>query len=224
MKLDYSVKYSKRKTLSISVERDRTVIVHAPQDLSKDKIDDIVKSKKNWIIDKINHSQKYPINLKAKEFVSGESLLYLGRNYQLLVIDEDFKGIRFNQRFIISKSNQAVANQLFKEWYLNKALEKIEPLAKKFSANLGVKYNKCKTSEMKYRWASCTPKNNILFNWRIVKAPMFVLEYLVAHELTHLIESNHTANFWNIVSIQVPNFEKAKKWLKEYGYLLEIDF
>ena len=93
-----------------------------------------------------------------------------------------------------------------------------------FDAHVTLKYNQCKTSEMKYRWASCTPKNNILFNWRIIKAPMYVLEYLVAHELAHLIEQNHTPEFWNIVSIQVPNYEKAKKWLKEKGQLLEIDF
>ncbi|MCF6183177.1 MAG: M48 family metallopeptidase [Bacteroidales bacterium] len=224
MKLDYKIKYSNRKTLNISVERDRSVIVRAPENLSLEKIEEIVQSKRNWIKEKINHAQKYPIDFKAKEFVSGEALLYLGRNYQLLVIDENFEGIRFNQSFTISKSNQANANQLFKEWYLAKALEKIKPLAKKYASNLGVEYNECKTSEMKYRWGSCTPKNNIIFNWRIVKAPMYVLEYLVAHELVHLIENNHTPEFWNILSIQVPNFEKAKKWLKEKGQLLEIDF
>ena len=224
MKLDYNIKYSNRKTLNISVERDRSVIVRAPKSLSIDKIEEIVQSKRNWIKDKINHSQKYPIDFNAKEFVSGESLLYLGRNYQLMIIDEDFDGIRFNQSFTISKSNQDNANQLFKEWYLAKALEKITPLAKKYAANLGVKYNGCKTSEMKYRWGSCTPKNNIIFNWRIIKAPVYVLEYLVAHELVHLIEANHTPEFWNILSIQVPDYEKAKKWLREKGQLLEIDF
>lgn len=224
MTLDYKIQYSNRKTLNISVERDRSIVVRAPENLSLDKIEEIVHSKRNWIKDKINHAQKYPVDFNAKEFVSGESLLYLGRNYQLLVVDEHYEGIRFNQGFSISKSNQENANELFKEWYLAKALEKIEPLAKKFAANLGVKYNECKTSEMKYRWASCTPKNNILFNWRIIKAPMYVLEYLVAHELAHLIEQNHTPVFWNIVSIQVPNYEKAKKWLKEKGQLLEIDF
>ncbi len=224
MKLDYKIQYSNRKTLNISVERDRSVVVRAPENLSLERIEEIVQSKRNWIKDKINHSQKYTVDFKAKEFVSGEALLYLGRNYQLLVIDEAVEGIRFNQSFTISKSNQENANQLFKEWYLAKALEKITPLAKKYASNLGVEYNRCKTSEMKYRWGSCTPKNNIIFNWRIIKAPMYVLEYLVAHELVHLIEQNHTPEFWNILSIQVPNYEKAKKWLKEKGQLLEIDF
>ncbi len=225
MKIEYEIKYSsKRKTLGISVERDRSVIVYAPKNLPKEKIEALVKTKTNWILDKINHIQKYPDNYQPKEFVSGETLLYLGRNYQLLIVNEDFEGIRFDRRFIISKANQKNANQLFKEWYLQKANEKIQPLATKYALNLGVSYNKCKTSEMKYRWASCTPNNNILFNWRIIKAPMYVLEYLVAHELVHLIEANHTPKFWNILSIQVPHYEKAKNWLKKNGHLLEIDF
>ena len=200
------------------------MVVRAPEYLTEKKIHEIVQTKRQWIKEKLSHAQKYPVVPESKEFVSGETLMYLGKNYQLLVEDEDFEGIKFNRRFSISKTNQAYANELFKKWYLKQALLKIEPLAIRYAKNLGVEYNTCKTSEMKYRWGSCTPANNIIFNWRIIKAPMHVLEYLVAHELVHLIESNHTPKFWNILSIQVPNYEKAKNWLKKNGHLLEVDF
>lgn len=224
MIIEYQIKYSNRKTLNISVERDRNIIVRAPHYLTPDKIDKIVQSKRQWIKEKLNHAQKYPLVSESKEFVSGETLMYLGKNYQLLVVDEEFDGIEFDQRFKISKVNQPKANELFKKWYLKQALIKIEPLATKYAKSLGVQYNQFKTSKMKYRWGSCTPANNIIFNWRIIKAPMYVLEYLVAHELVHLIENNHTPRFWNILSIQVPNYEKAKNWLKKNGQLLELDF
>jgi predicted metal-dependent hydrolase len=224
MVIEYQIKYSNRKTLNISVERDRSIIVRAPHYLTADKIDKIVQSKRQWIKEKLNHAQKYPLVTESKEFVSGETLMYLGKNFQLLVVDEEFEGIEFDQRFKISKVNQPKANELFKKWYLKQALIKIEPLATKYAKSLGVKYNQFKTSEMKYRWGSCTPANSIIFNWRIIKAPMYVLEYLVAHELVHLIENNHTPRFWNILSIQVPNYEKAKNWLKKNGQLLEVDF
>jgi predicted metal-dependent hydrolase len=224
MVIEYQIKYSNRKTLNISVERDRSIVVRAPHYLTADKIDKIVQSKRQWIKEKLNHAQKYPLVSESKEFVSGETLMYLGKNYQLLVVDEEIEGIEFDQRFKISKANQPKANELFKKWYLKQALIKIEPLATKYAKSLGVKYNQFKTSEMKYRWGSCTPANNIIFNWRIIKAPMYVLEYLVAHELVHLIENNHTPRFWNILSIQVPNYEKAKNWLKKNGQLLEVDF
>lgn len=224
MIFEYHIKYSNRKTINISVERDRSIIVRAPHYLTTDKIDKIVQSKRQWLKEKLNHTQKYPLVLESKEFVSGETLMYLGKNYQLLVVDEEIEGIEFDQRFKISKSNQPKANELFKKWYLSQALKKIEPLAIKYAKSLGVKYNQFKTSEMKYRWGSCTPANNIIFNWRIIKAPMYVLEYLVAHELVHLIENNHTPRFWNILSIQIPNYERAKNWLKKNGHILEIDF
>lgn len=224
MVLDYEIKYSNRKTLNITVERDRSIIVRAPKSLSEDRIEEIVNSKRQWIREKMNHAQKYPLDYSPKEFISGETLMYLGRNYQLLVEKDNYEGVKFNRRFSISKVNQEKANQLFKNWYMERSLTKIKPLAKKYAENLGVVYNECKVSEMKYRWASCTPKNNIIFNWRIIKAPQYVVEYLVAHELVHLIENNHTPQFWHILSIQVPNYQKSKDWLKVNGHLLEVDF
>jgi len=224
MNFDYKIKYSNRKTLNITVERDRTIIVRAPKSLTSERISEIVESKRHWIREKLEHSQKYPLDYSPKEFVSGETLMYLGKNYQLLVKQEDFDGIKFNQRFAISKSNQGDANKLFKNWYMERSLLKIQPLARKFAESLGVVYNECKVSEMKYRWASCTPKNNIIFNWRIIKSPMYVIEYLVAHELVHLLEPNHSPQFWHILSIQIPDYEKAKDWLKVNGHLLEVDF
>lgn len=224
MRYDYIVKYSKRKTMNITVERDRKIIVHAPEGLSEQKIEELVQTKRQWIDDKLNHTQKYPAVVQTKEFISGESLMYLGRNYQLLLINGDMEGIDFNQRFCISRKNQVNANQLFKEWYLKQARLKIEPLAIQYAKSLGVQYNQLKISEMRYRWGSCTPANNIIFNWRIIKAPMYVVNYLVAHELVHLIENNHTPRFWNMLSIQVPNYLEAKEWLKKNGHLLEVDF
>jgi len=224
MQIEYLIKYSNRKTLNITVERDRQVVVHAPTNLSEDKIREIVSSKKDWIMGKLMHVQKYPAVASAKEFVSGEALMYLGKNYQLLVVDAEIEGIELDKQFKISRKNQALANDLFKQWYKEQAIEKIQPLAIEYAKNLGVQFNECRISEMKYRWGSCTPKNNINFSWRIIKAPMFVIRYIVVHELTHLIEGNHTPTFWNILSIQVPDYQRAKGWLKTNGYLLEVDF
>ena len=94
-----------------------------------------------------------------------------------------------------------------------------------YAQKLGVNYNGCSvTDSMKYRWASCTPKGNVNFSWRIIKAPVFVIEYLIVHELAHLRISEHSPEFWNIVSIQVPSYEDAKIWLRDNGNVLEVDF
>jgi len=86
---------------------------------------------------------------------------------------------------------------------------------------LGVNVAGIKIVDNRYRWGSCTLKNNVNFNWRLMKAPMFVIDYVIIHELAHMIEANHTSRFWNIVRAQAPTMDKAKTWLKENGQLLE---
>ncbi len=84
-------------------------------------------------------------------------------------------------------------------------------------------YKAIKITESKYRWGSCTPKDNLNFNWRLIKAPMFVIDYVIVHELADLIEANHTPRFWNIVRAQITDLDKAKAWLRENGAILELD-
>ena len=112
MQLDYQIKYSKRKTLNITVERDRRIVVHSPENLSADKIKNIVLSKKEWIESKLLHTQKYPIIPDTKEFISGETLMFLGINYKLSICENNIDGVDFDQQFQISKNNQSIANEL----------------------------------------------------------------------------------------------------------------
>jgi hypothetical protein len=224
MDISYSIKYSARKTISIIVERDRSVVVRAPLNTSEELIAKEVNKRKRLLLNKIEHNQKYPFPKPAKEFVSGETLLYLGKNYKLYVTDNLNENIVFDSKFFINKSNQKQANKLFREWYIKSATEIIVPKAKAIAKQLGVEYRNINILDLKYRWGSCTPKDNIHFNWRIIKAPMTVIEYIIVHELTHLLEANHSPAFWNRVAVMQPNFEKAKAWLKEFGGELETDF
>jgi predicted metal-dependent hydrolase len=106
---------------------------------------------------------------------------------------------------------------------VDRAREKILPRVRRQALSLGVEFNEAKIADSRYRWGSCTTKDNLNFNWRLIKAPMFVIDYVIAHELAHLMEPNHTPRFWNIVRSQVPSLERAKAWLKEHGEFLEQD-
>lgn len=226
MELNYTIVYSKRKTLNITVERDRSVIVRAPEGTDPQKIRHAVESKRLWIYEKIRHPQKYSgiPHPPGKELVSGESMLYLGRNYRIDIVEGDYEGVRFANKFILSKTTLSCARQWFRDWYIAKAREKITPKVKYHAKNMGVEFNKVLISDLKYRWGSCTPKDNLNFNWRLIKAPMFVIDYVIVHELAHLMESNHTAQFWNIIEAQLPGSQKAKDWLKEHGAIVEESF
>lgn len=224
MELTYTIIYSQRKTLGLSVERDRSVVVRAPHGTGEDVIKRAVEAKRLWIYTKVNHAQKYPVQARRKEFVSGEALLYLGRNYRLEITDEAVDGVQFHSGFRMARDDCSRAGQLLKAWYIERAHAKLPPRIAQFASALGVAYERVLVSEMRARWASCTPKNNLNFNWRIMRAPIPVIDYLIVHELAHLLEPNHTPRFWNIVAIQVPRYEAAKTWLRENGSALEEDF
>jgi predicted metal-dependent hydrolase len=221
MNLNYSIVYSKRKTVTIIVERDRSVVVRAPIGTPAEKIDQLINQKSLWLYEKTRHKQKYSPQPSAKEFVAGASIPYLGRQYRLDVVSESFDGILFDDKFMISKRRAYRAPDLFKAWYLERAKQTILPVVKDYGSKTGARYNNVRISDLKYRWGSCTPRNNLNFNWRLIKAPMRVIEYVIVHELAHLLEPNHTERFWQIVRTQLPDYARAKQWLKENGSLLE---
>jgi predicted metal-dependent hydrolase len=224
MELTYIIqKSAKRRKLTITVERDRSVVVHAPESTSDEKIEQVVASKRQWIYEKIGHPQKYQDlpHPPGKELVSGESALYLGRQYRIEVVKTGLAEIQFAQRFLIPAAQTSKRAEALREWYIGKAKEKVVPRVEQHARQLGVDVAGVKIVDSRYRWGSCTLNNNVNFNWRLIKAPMFVVDYVIVHELAHLIEANHTPRFWNIVRAQAPTMDKAKAWLKEHGQLLE---
>lgn len=224
MDLDYTIIRSpRRRKLTITVERDRSVVVHAPASTPEEKIRQVVTAKRQWIYEKIHHPQKYQAlpHPPGKEIVNGESALYLGRYYRIEVVKTGLTEVRFGQRFYVPASHAENRLEVLREWYIQRAHAKIIPRVKHHARELGVACLKKKIVDNLYRWGSCTVNNNVNFNWRLIKAPMWVIDYVVIHELAHLIEANHTERFWNIINSQTAHVEKARQWLKEHGQLLE---
>ena len=222
----YTIKRSpKRRTLTISVERDRSVVVHAPDSTPEERIRAVVESKQQWIYEKTTHSRKYKEHPHppGKELVNGESALYLGREYQIELIPTDSTEIRFERRFLIPASLAGERRKVLRNWYIDRANERMLPKVKSGAAVLGVEFASAKIVDNRFRWGSCTAKDNVTLNWRLMKAPMFVIDYVIVHELAHLLEANHTPRFWNIVRTHAPRMEKARTWLREHGQVLEQD-
>ena len=222
----YTIKRSpKRRKLTITVERDRSVVVHAPESTPEETIREVVESKRRWIYEKTTHTQKYEAwpHPPGKELVNGESALYLGREYQVEVIPTGSMEIRFEQRFLIPASLAGERRGVLRNWYIKRAKERILPEVKSIAAMLGVEFASAKIVDNRFRWGSCSIKNNVNLNWRLIKAPMFVIKYVIVHELAHLLEANHTPRFWNIVRTHTPRMEKARSWLRDHGQVLEQD-
>lgn len=221
----YTVVRSDRKTIALIIERDRSLLVRAPRGATPEQIERAVASKGLWIHEKTTRGRKYPLKPAQKEVVAGETLLYLGRHYQLHLVDEEVEGVCFcGGRFLVARDKKLEAGRLLSDWYREKARRRLTICARRYARAMGVIFNELKVSDLRYRWGSCTLGDNLNFNWRLVKAPAFVIDYLVVHELAHLLEPNHTPRFWNIIAVQVPDYLKAKEWLRLYGDLLESGF
>jgi predicted metal-dependent hydrolase len=221
MDIKYEVIHSKRKTIMVTVERDCSIVVRAPEGVDADKVAAVVESKKLWLYEKLKNPQKYSQVKKTREFVSGEAILYLGKNYRLAIKKNGNESIYLNGKYIVTGTTSDHASQLFRDWYIQKANEQILPRVERYANNMGVEFNEAKISNMRYRWGSCTPKDNLNFNWKLIKAPIYAIDYVIVHELAHLLEHNHTTRFWNIIRTQVPEYLKAKTWLKEHGEVLD---
>lgn len=223
MNLSYEIRRSaKRKHVTITVERDRAVVVHAPTGVPDEKLKQLVDSKRQWLFEKLHDAQKYQsVAPPGKELVNGESALYLGRAYRIELVDAADTGVRFAGKFLIPRSRASARKQVLRQWYVERAQEKILPRVREHAKRLGVTYRKAKIGDSRFRWGSCTPGDNLNFNWRLIKAPMFVIDYVVIHELAHLIEANHTPRFWSIVAAQTATMDRARQWLRENGQRLE---
>ncbi len=226
MDLNYKiVRSQKRKKLTITVERDRSIIVHAPEGTSEETVRRVVDTKRQWLFEKLRHPQKYEGRPSApgKEVVNGESAPYLGRDYRIEVAETESGEVEFARRFLVPRARQAERRKVLRSWYSARAKENILPRVKQHAQELGVEFAEARIVDNRYRWGSCTVKDKVNLNWRLIKAPMFVIDYVIIHELAHLIEANHTSRFWNIIRANAPKMEKARTWLKQHGQVLEED-
>lgn len=214
MTIDFTIKYWNRKTIGLCVERDSSIFVYCPFWLSIEKINDFVERKKFWIYKKLKERDEIK-EKKEKKYYSGSSLMYLGKNYQVDFIDSDIEWIKYANKIFISNQNRDNADKIINNWYKEKAKEKIISRVKKYASEMWVSYWEIKLTEAKYRWWSCTSKHNLNFNWKLIKTPQFVIDYVIVHELAHTLEFNHSDRFWNIVMLNCTHYKKAKEWLKE---------
>ena len=221
--IDITIQKSKRKTVSIFVERDGTVSARVPDKLSDDEIVEIIQSKEYQIYK--NLAEWTQLNEKRidREYVSGQSFLYLGRNYRLKIVNKPLDKLIFKSgRFYLSNDKKENAKELFKDFYKDKLHDKLPPIINRYKNKLGVAPKEVKVMELRNRWASCTLKGNVNFHWKCAMAPIDVLNYIVVHELVHLIHPNHTTAFWNEVDKIMPNYEKHLHWLKINGAGMDL--
>ncbi len=222
--ITFNIKKSRRKTLSIYIERDGTVTVIAPENLNDQEIEDVIKKKEYRIYKSLAEWEVTNTAKVDREYVNGQSFLYLGRNYRLKIVngDQEKPLILKNGYFLLRKKDKIKANQMFKEFYKEKGYPKIVDRVERYKKRIDVNPKQIRIMELKNRWASCSEKGNLNFHWKCIMAPVDVLSYIVAHELAHLVHKNHTKAFWNEIDKVVPDFQRHIEWLRLNGAAMDI--
>ncbi|MBE8540158.1 YgjP-like metallopeptidase domain-containing protein [Geoglobus acetivorans] len=213
---------TRRKTISLQITDEGKLIVRAPVNASDEAIWNTILKHRDWIERKRKEILSRDPKASKKEFVNGEGFLYLGKYYKLRIVEGQKEPLKLDNEFLLSKEYLPIAKEVFVNWYREKAYEKITERVEWYAKIRGFDYNKVNITNAQKRWASCSHKRNLNFSWRLIMAPLPVIDYVVVHELVHLEEKNHSKTFWNKVKMLMPNYEKHKEWLKKNGHLLRL--
>ena len=217
--MEYAVEYRARKTLGICVHPDGSVEVKAPMETPLEQIRKHVHRRAPWIYKQQRYFSSFGIHTPERKYVSGESHLYLGRQYMLRVVDSERNEVHYKGNILeVECRRRKDVRSLLMAWYRKRAEKKFEeyagPLIARFN-RYQVKPSAIKLKEMATRWGSCTATGQILLNPRLVCAPRICIEYVIIHELCHLVHRNHTKDFYKLLTQEMPDWKKWKMRLEK---------
>lgn len=190
--MNYKIIFSKRRTISLSVTRDAELVVRAPQSASVSYIEDLVVKRKEWIEKALERQLS---SVKKKTFSEGEMFLFLGKEYPLRIVKTYRSRLEFLDGFFLSEHKLPVAKKLFEQWYKTQAKKVVTERLSLHSQTMGLSVKKITIRNTSSRWGSCSSLGNVNFSYRLVLAPIEILDYVVVHELAHLVHQNHSSRF-----------------------------
>jgi len=216
--IPYTIIRSNRKNIALIINSEANLIVRAPNKIEDCIIYNYIQRKERWILEKQNKVLLFEEKISKIIIENGESLLYLGNLFTIIL--DNGNNIR------ISNANFLIPRSFTKEdvitWLKNEAKKTILERTEKYSDLMGVKFTDIKLSKAKRQWGSCSTKNNLNFSWRLIMCPMAAINYVVIHELSHIVYKNHTANFWARIKTIMPDYKQQQDWLNLNRKIMEI--
>lgn len=225
--LDYTIKKHKRaKRISIKISSAGEVSVTIPYYASKKEAERFIFQKKDWITSTLARIE----SKKPKyTFSKGEKIPFLGGELDLNIIEKDIsypKGIINSELLVIFVPHNQNTKKVIRETII-KTLKKnfrdiVTEAVEEYIQEYGYEYNRIAIKDNKSNWGSCSSKKNLNFNWKLIFAPLDIIDYVVVHEICHLKEQNHSKDFWDLVAKEFPDYKEKEKWLKENASKLII--
>ncbi|HXH20442.1 MAG TPA: SprT family zinc-dependent metalloprotease [Dehalococcoidia bacterium] len=229
--IGYTVNRShrRRKTVEITLDGQSGVLVAAPQTLPAEDIAQLVRRRAPWILRRATSAM---LQTYSRQFISGESVLYLGRRVRMTIEEAQvsrpmvqFRHWSFQVRvpsFPRGECRGEAVKRVLLAWYKRKALERLKARTLHWSRALGRRPTNVLVRDQRQRWASCSPDGTLRFNWRIIMADPSLIDYVVVHELAHLLVRHHSADFWSLLASVMPDFAERRRRLRELGPHLSL--
>lgn len=217
-----------RRTTDIVIERDGCVTVRPPARMTPEQVDDTVLSRRLWIYRNLAEWRDLNSTRVVREWVNGESFLYLGSGYRLLLVSGQDRALKLKDgRFLLSRSvvetgGREAAQAAFRQFYIDRGTPRLIQRVRHFAPKVGVSPATVQVKELGFRWASSLPGGGLHFHWKCMMAPARTIDYIVAHELCHLHHRDHTERFWNEVDKVMPDYRERKEWLRQRGAEMDL--
>lgn len=219
---------SDRRTTDIVIERDGVITVRPPVRMTPEQVDATVFSKRMWIYRNLAEWRDLNATRVVREWVSGETFLYLGSCYWLQLVAEQDEPLKLKdgrfclRREVVECGGREAGYQAFAAFYQTKGLPRLQRRVAYFAPKVGVTARDVEIKDLGYRWASCTKRGDLHFHWKCLMAPLTIIDYIVVHELCHLRFRDHSDAFWNEVDKVLSDFRARKEWLRLRGASLDL--
>ena len=229
--IQYTVVRSTRRkrTLTNTIDPSEGVRVLVPLRTPNAEIESMVRKRAGWILGKL--AEERP-EAQPRRFVTGETLYYLGREFPLMVqhttdqapsVSLEADSFRIACPVSLPEEDRATAiRHALLSWYRERAAELLQTSVERWQPRVGTSPTRISIGDQKTRWGSCSPRGSLRFNLRLAMVPQALIDYVTVHELCHLLEANHSAAFWEQVSLAMPDYETRRRKLRELGPLLGL--
>jgi predicted metal-dependent hydrolase len=216
LEIEYNLIFKNKKNISIKIDGEGEIHVFSPKGISYEYINKVIIEKSNWILKTLKKINKTNI-------IKENKILFLGEYYNLVIKESKLHNIYIDNKNLVINSlcleDEYIRNEIM-NWYRKLATDIIGNRVMEISNKILLKPSKIIIKNQKSLWGSCNSKKEIRLNWRLVLMPYFVIDYIIIHELCHIIHMNHSKDFWDLVKQYCPNYKESKNWLKENGAML----
>lgn len=216
IKIDKVIR-SKRKTVALIVQADGSLVVRAPLRTPRARLEQVVEAHRNWIRKKQELVAQERAQRPRPEYRAGESFLFLGKAIPLRLAVNPAGPLSLDGDFILAQDRAGDAEGLFEAWYRRQAKRILPERVQLYAQKHSLHPTAVRISAARTRWGSCSAKGSLNFTWRLVRFPLEVIDYVVVHELAHLVHRNHSGAFWAEVERMMPDYRARLRWLKENG-------